>query len=56
MNFYLVIFYLMNYFLITDRQTDRQKVMDKSSLYINTDALKNIVVSSDFMEISGVGW
>ncbi len=44
-NFYLVIFGPMNYFLVTDRQTDRwtdrRKVMHKSPPCMSTGGLKN---------------
>ena len=39
MNFDLVSFYLMNYFLVTDRQTDRQKETHKSPTCMSTGGL-----------------
>ncbi len=43
MNFFLVIFFLVNYYLgiVTDRQTDRRKAMHKSPPCISTGGLKN---------------
>ncbi len=40
-------FYLVNYFLVTDRQRDRQKAMNKSSPCENTAGLKNGYIFGD---------
>ncbi len=40
-NFYLVMFGPMNYFLVTDRQTDRRKATHKSPPCMSTGGLKN---------------
>ncbi len=40
-NFYLVIFGPMNYFLVTDRQMDRRKAIHKSPPCMSTGGLKN---------------
>ncbi len=54
MNFGPMIFGPVNYGQVTDRQTDRQKVMHMSPPCIRTGGLKNCV-SCNFMKISRVG-